>query len=645
MINRGNMALILLAGVTAPFWLTGCAHPSDSAPSIDKAKQQVSAILDRTLSRESIEDRPPNVLWIVLDACRARQLSCYGYDRPVTPIMDEIARHGTRFARHYAQACFTSLSVPTFLTGRYFVPPCLEEDVVYPPAPFLSEEKLLPQRFRENGYFTWCVTGHPMFSYRTPVAAAFEQFDQLTPARMHVDKVTFEEINEHIQKNLVALRKPYFLYVHAMDTHFPHVVFPPFDRWMPRAAARTVLTESGNEASPVFDRPLTSGEYATLLGAYDGDLAYADYQIARLLVMLHEAGHLNNTIIVISSDHGELLGEARHIGHFSLQLDELLHVPCIIAGPGLQQGQVVTDLTENIDLAPTLAALCRLKVNMDAFEGFSLADRLAGASTPIPRPFAAACVTFLQGLFAFRSKEMLFAYDDTVRTLESVALAPASPDGSPPEMIRTPVSAEAELLSRLTDMRNRKLRYLSRPSPNHYVNVDALTLSAQAQQNTVIYVEGALPGNAERNLNSWMVINNTLWCPPDPEIPPLTVRMPWMPRQQATVHARLAKYADIAGMPSAELRVSLPENPVDIIQRSSLAINKRLVDGAHPPVELFTTRQDTDYLEIHLYPPTSGKWSALTSFRLDFSADTVPAMTVNEVEAMQEQLRALGYVP
>ncbi|HPU98645.1 MAG TPA: sulfatase, partial [Candidatus Hydrogenedentes bacterium] len=534
-IGYGTPLFLMFYAAVTPI-LGGCGNQPALNPTPEKLAEEVAAILDTVLSAEIQPNKRPNVLWIVLDACRAKQLSCYGYERPTTPIIDEIARQGTRFARHYAQSYCTYYSVPSYLTGRYFVAPCLEEgDVNYPPAQLMPEDRLLPERFRENGYFTWCVTGHPLFSRRARIAKAFEKFDVLTPARPHVNKVTFEQLNEHIRETSGPLREPYFLYVHAMDTHFPHVVLPPFDRWVPRNKAETVVTGKGEEAARFFDRPLTSNEYQTLLGVYDGDLAYADYQIGILLKTLHDSKALDNTIIIISSDHGELLGEGKMIGHPSQPPDELLHVPCVMAGPGLNRGAVITSLTENTDLAPTLAALCRLNENHADFEGFSLTGLLRGSADLHLRPYALSSLKLRFGHYAIHTGEALYVFSEFMHSFARVSYT-SKPEGSPPEWTLTPAAADEPLIALLSGIRNRHLCYLTRPADCQYITLSPENIDAGCRSR-ITSIGGAYPGQNEQPKNSWLLINDNLWCS-SPDLEPLRLRIPWNPRQSATVHAR-----------------------------------------------------------------------------------------------------------
>jgi arylsulfatase A-like enzyme len=123
------------------------------------------------------EAQRPNVIWILLDACRADHLSCYGYGRETSPNIDTLALRGVLFEEMHTQCNITRLSVPSFLTGRYF-PRCSFDPVhwramsrVRPP-----EEQYISEILSENGYRTLIVTAHPGISPKSELRGAFDEY-------------------------------------------------------------------------------------------------------------------------------------------------------------------------------------------------------------------------------------------------------------------------------------------------------------------------------------------------------------------------------------------------------------------------------------------------------------------------------------
>lgn len=293
----------------------------------------------------------PNVIWILLDACRAQNLSCYGYARKTSPNIDKLAARGVVFEQCFCQGPETVESVPSFMTGRYFPVQCLgvgDWKEMWRTLP--AAEMLFPEILRQNGYYTAMITCHPWF---TPESRIWEKFDEVHFVRMsRPDSVyaEFGEVNQHVIPWLYESReKPFFLYVHVMDTHFPHDLRPPYNKWLP-------VEVTGYQA------PFSQEEKEFLRGLYDGSMLYADERIGVIVETLSSLGLLRNTIIIIGSDHGDMLGEdGKTTGHLGSTYDEILQVPLIMAGPGLPRGRRVSSFAENTDIVPTLVELLELE--------------------------------------------------------------------------------------------------------------------------------------------------------------------------------------------------------------------------------------------------------------------------------------------
>lgn len=313
----------------------------------------------------------PNVVWIVLDALRPSNLSCYGHDRETSPSIDGMARQGVLFKNHYAQAFWTFPSVPSYMTGRYFPANCLdsgkwEDQVAVPPA----DEILLPTLMRKAGYRTLLATSHSWFSPFCRLVEAFEQHE------LDVDWDAFkEEVSTFLGQQDP---RPFFAYIHMMHTHFPHVLTPPYDKWIrPDYVSKRIV--NGNQPSASSD-PLDENDRELLRGLYDGGILYADQAVNDVIEELKHHGLLENTIIIIGTDHGEALGEDGYsVGH-AILCEEVMHIPLIISGPGIERGLTVEEPTENVDIVPTLVHLLNLP-SQASFDGRDLSDIMAGAIT------------------------------------------------------------------------------------------------------------------------------------------------------------------------------------------------------------------------------------------------------------------------
>ena len=119
----------------------------------------------------------PNVVWILLDGCRTKNLGCYGYERAVSPTIDALAAGGVLFKQQFAQASKTFFSVPSYMTGKYFPVPCFSnrynKTVLYKRPP--ADELLFGEIMRENGYTSAMFTNMPLFLPTDRLSKSFDE--------------------------------------------------------------------------------------------------------------------------------------------------------------------------------------------------------------------------------------------------------------------------------------------------------------------------------------------------------------------------------------------------------------------------------------------------------------------------------------
>lgn len=290
--------------------------------------------------------QPANVVLISLDTVRLDRMSLYGGARRTTPALDDLATRGVRFTNAYSPSPWTLPAHATMLTGRY--PSSLSanfNDQLYRLAPLLST--MLKQR----GFRTAAVTGGAFVSKAYGADIGFDNF------RAGNLKHAVEWIESSAQR-------PYFLFFHTYIAHVPYLdrrfvqgldggrFADAYKLGVPAAAAVNAAIICG-EIEP------TEAEKAFLLALYDGGIAAADEQVAAILAALRAKGMLDNTIIVVTSDHGEEFwdhtGRGAYHGH--TLYDELLRVPLLWYEAGLPDaGSSRSELVSLADIVPTLMA-------------------------------------------------------------------------------------------------------------------------------------------------------------------------------------------------------------------------------------------------------------------------------------------------
>jgi len=320
-----------------------------------------------------------------MDTLRAENLSCYGYERPTSPTIDALGARGVVFENHFSQGLWTMISVPSIMTGRYF-PVNVVENFDYrvinrhPPL----NQRTAPAIFKANGYQTAMFTAHRLLvSEWSRLGQDFDEaFPVLNPSGTKPHGTASDVNDEFFKWHLTANDQPFFAYLHLMDNHFPHMPTGKYAQWLDDDYSRDVFGPAG----PIdTNQQFTAADKRRMAGLYDGDILYADDQLDRLLKHLDRKGILDNTIVVITSDHGDLLGEdGTSWGHDGFSHDQIMRVPWIMAGPGIPEGVRMNGLTENVDVLPTLIELLGLQTDA-TLDGMSMMSSLTADPVVSPR--------------------------------------------------------------------------------------------------------------------------------------------------------------------------------------------------------------------------------------------------------------------
>jgi len=346
-------------------------------------------------------DRPANVVLIVLDTLRADRLSLAGYRRPTSPSIDSWAgRRGTVFANAVAQAPWTLPSHVSLFTG---LDPIRHGVNTGDPAPASLE--MLAETLRRHGYATVAITGGGYLAAEYALMQGFDQVRYFYLPRL-VPTEAGNDIDSGVEQTLSWLDasrdRPFFLLFHTYEVHAPYDARQPyFGRFHggDQAAGGPLVTTEPltpvvadgflstsrhvERVAPGSFRPLPADQLGLVQDLYDSTVAYADAQVGRLLDRLHQLGLDDDTVVILTSDHGEALGEGGLAGHASLQECELL-VPLIVAAPGRDPRPApVERQVRLVDILPTVLDLLGLDPPPD-LDGRSLVGLLDGQSVELP---------------------------------------------------------------------------------------------------------------------------------------------------------------------------------------------------------------------------------------------------------------------
>lgn len=304
-----------------------------------------------------------NVLLVILDTVRADRLSCYGYSRSTTPNLDEISARGVRFTNVYSNASWTLPAHASLFTGSY------------PMAHGATQENLsladryvtLAETLAAAGYATFGCSGNPVVNLGSGLAQGFasfvETFRDEAKKRYGGDE---QHPNCGAFAEFLAMsnrKQPFFAFVNFVEAHLPYQPPEPFlSRFLTIETSRPELLGAMRlrmRHHYLREAGLPARQLAILGELYDGEVAYLDHLVGELLARLDADGRLQDTIVFVTSDHGENLGEHGHFAHVFDIHNTLLQVPLLVWFPdGIQAGTVRADVVQLVDLFPSILGLC-----------------------------------------------------------------------------------------------------------------------------------------------------------------------------------------------------------------------------------------------------------------------------------------------
>jgi arylsulfatase A-like enzyme/Tfp pilus assembly protein PilF len=281
---------------------------------------------------------PRNLLLVSIDTLRADHLGSYGYAAAQTPRLDALAHSGLRFATATTVMPLTLPAHSSLMTGTFPAWHGVRDNGGF----YLGEDQTtLAEALRAKGYRTGGFVGAFVLDRRWGIAQGFERFfddfdlEKFAEAPgMDTIQRPGAEVVDHALEWLGSEReRPFFAWVHLYDPHTPYDAPEPYRGRFP----------------------------ATPAGAYDAEIASADAQVGRLLDALDLDGRLSETLVIVVSDHGEMLGEHGELTHGFFIYEAAVHIPLIVAGPGVPAREI-KDQVRILDVMPTALELLGVPV-------------------------------------------------------------------------------------------------------------------------------------------------------------------------------------------------------------------------------------------------------------------------------------------
>ena len=305
------------------------------------------------------------VILLSADALRADHLSCHGYHRETSPVLDRFAEESIQFTRAYSASSHTREAVPALLTGQY-------PDVAINSNYRLATDSVASVLANE-GYATGGFHSNPYVSRAYGFDRGFDTFDDdlhfgkhklIALAQRAFDKLRnrhyarAEEINDRSLAWIDDLGsdQSFFLWNHYMDTHGPYE---------PPGKYATLYRDSGSpnrDVQSLYQRAIkdpdsiSDADRQLLIDLYDGEIRYNDEKIGEFLDALRDRDILDRSLVVFTADHGDAFGEHGYYEHPRYLHDEITHVPLLVRPPGGADGDTVSVPVSTLDVFATIKA-------------------------------------------------------------------------------------------------------------------------------------------------------------------------------------------------------------------------------------------------------------------------------------------------
>ena len=392
--------------------------------------------------------KKPNILLIVLDAVRAKNLSIYGYEKNTTPNLKKILPNCVLYRNAISSSYWTMPSISSLFTGTYPSTHHLiyDGDILRPK--FIT----LPEFLKEKGYLTIGLSPNPYVSKYSGLNRGFDIFHEFYPksfksilsgiiyrsqtrASMHDiikdtkiykkmlwyftgfrDKYA-KETNQKFFSLIQSINKnkPFFIYVHYDEAHTPYVLPKFYKEYFlnfklnkePWHINQNYIKYYSNEIK------MPKNDFKVLRAIYDGAIKYLDEKIHEILIYLINNELFDNTLIIITSDHGDQLGEHNLFSHIFSLYDELIKVPLIIKYPdNIDKNGIENKIVQNVDIYPTILDLLKEGngLLLKQFQGNSLISNcinkrsLKYGISELLKPFGLAIIKYKSNLKKYDRK-------------------------------------------------------------------------------------------------------------------------------------------------------------------------------------------------------------------------------------------------
>jgi arylsulfatase A-like enzyme len=371
---------------------------------------RVEISASKGLSSEALaKDGKPNVLLVVIDTTRKDRLGCYGYGRGTTPNIDKVSADSVIFDGALSLVPMTTPSHATLMTGFY-----PSSHLVYRNAYSVDNKfTMLAEVLKHNGYVTAGFVSSKLVGAKAGFGQGFDVFSDIKEEGEKLYRTGDITTGEAIGWLNGNSDKSFFMFLHLYDPHLPYEppeefgkkFDPEYMAYLKEETATGELeeeygTDMKGQGSRVkgqgkgkrkggltFSGGISEKKVKAMRNAYDGEIAFDDDCVGKVINKLKEKGIYDNTVIIVTSDHGEILYEkANYFGHHKYLYNGSVNIPLIMKFPGISPKRVVSGIT-GADIMPTLLAYLGIELGVE-IDGISYLDMIeTGNKSALPESY------------------------------------------------------------------------------------------------------------------------------------------------------------------------------------------------------------------------------------------------------------------
>jgi len=324
-----------------------------------------------------------NIILIAVDTLCAKHIGCYNDEISFTPNIDKLAKNGVRFSRAYSTSSWTQPAVASLFTSLTNQNHGLQKIG----GVLSSKFETLAEILQTKGYKTAGIISSPILGEKYGFSQGFDFFLQVNNKSLFETgkSITSHKVSDQaiawLEKTYQQFgHSPFFLFLHYFD---PHWLYRNHSEFYVDIDYKGKLTPETGMLQLLEKLPeLTQDDIAYLISLYNAEIAYTDHYIGRLLAFLEKSKLVENTLIILTADHGEEFMQHNYIGHVQSLYEELIHVPLIFYTPEVFPPHTVDAPVSILDIIPTIFGLSSKPTDRSEWEGISLLPYLFNNYTP-----------------------------------------------------------------------------------------------------------------------------------------------------------------------------------------------------------------------------------------------------------------------